>query len=309
MGGKDREARAIDFTIKFWGVRGSFPTPGKETLHYGGNTTCVEVRVGKHLMIFDCGTGLIPLGDELVKRYAGKPIIASIFLTHTHHDHTLGLPFFKPAYMPSSILYMFGPSMFDEDIESVISKAMIPAFFPVRLKDMNSMKIIRNLWEMEVVMLEKDSDGPVIKRDAKRKELSEEEIRIQWLRSKAHPKDGVVIYKVEGLGKSFILATDTEGYSGGDSRLIAFAQGADVLIHDAQFTSSEYLDPKDSKQGYGHSTPEMAAEVAMKAGIKQLILFHHDPYHSDQVINEIEENAKIVFPNTTAAYEGMEIVL
>ena len=135
------------------------------------------------------------------------------------------------------------------------------------------------------------------------------EVIISAQRSRAHPSDGVVIYRIGANGKSMVYATDIEGYIGANSRLIELARGCDLLIHDAQFTMTEYMDRRDPRQGYGHSSPEMAIEVAREAGVKKLVLFHHDPMHDDQIITEMETAAQAVFPDTMAAREGMVFTL
>jgi len=132
---------------------------------------------------------------------------------------------------------------------------------------------------------------------------------VSVMHSYAHPKDGVFVFKVQNNGQSVVYATDTEGYRGGDSRIINFAQGADVLIHDSQYTTEEYTDTLQPKQGFGHSTIEMACEVAEKASVKQLVLFHHDPRHDDEMMKRLEEHARRLFKNVIAAFEGLEIHL
>lgn len=303
-----------EFEVKFWGVRGSYPVPGANTMEYGGNSACVEVRANGHLIILDAGSGIINLGQSLLKERGDsvphQPIVATILLTHTHHDHTQGFPFFAPAYKGSSVLYMFGPRMFDEDLEEALSKAMIPPFFPVVLKDLNALKIIRNIREFEEVHLKPATAEPEIRHRGWGQESKVEgEVIINSLRSRAHPSDGVVIYRIEANGKSLVYATDTEGYVGGSTRLIELARGCDLLIHDAQYTTAEYTDAKDPRQGYGHSTPEMAIEVAREAGIKQLVLFHHDPTHDDRQLEQMEAEARKLFPNCTSAREGMSLSL
>jgi phosphoribosyl 1,2-cyclic phosphodiesterase len=296
------------FRIKFWGVRGSYPVPGRRTLKYGGNTTCLEVWVDHHLFILDAGTGIIDLGEDLAA--LKSPIIATILFSHTHHDHTEGFPFFKPAYDPRNRLYLFGPSTFNENLETVLSTAMLPSYFPVRLRDMASSKLIRNIEDCRMVIMRKGATEPtIINNPYSDTSLRPGDARIEWIRSRAHPKDGVVVYKIGGYKGSIVFATDLEGYVGGDKRLIGFCRDADVLIHDAQFTVDEYMHPKDPRQGWGHSTPEMAVAVAREAGVRRLILFHYDPLHSDKTVAALERSAYAQFPKTQAAWEGLEIEL
>lgn len=151
------------FTLKFWGVRGSYPVPGTETVKIGGNTSCVEISLNNELIIIDAGTGIIKLGDAILKKSleTKKPIVATILFSHMHHDHNQGFPFFKPAYIGSSTLYLFGPKFFQEDIEVVLARAMLPPFFPVELSELNSAKIIRSIRDSELIIISPDSPPKV----------------------------------------------------------------------------------------------------------------------------------------------------
>jgi len=285
--------------------------PGPATLRVGGNTACVEVWAGGHLIIIDAGTGIIGLGKDLMKKYrasGGKePIVATVLFSHTHHDHTQGFPFFEPAREGPSVLYMFGPKTFYEDIEEALARAMLAPSFPVALAELKSLKVIGNIEESEIIVLDQGRGPQILNVYRDEREHSPEAVEISVMRSHAHPKGGVSIYKINWMGKSMVHATDTESYVGGDTRLIEFARGADLLIHDAQYTNEEYV--TDPKQGWGHSTPEMAIAIAQAAGVKKLVLFHHDPSHDDETLAEIERKAQEAFPNTILAYEGLTIEL
>jgi phosphoribosyl 1,2-cyclic phosphodiesterase len=300
-----------EFLVRFWGVRGSYPVPGHLTANVGGNTSCVEVRANGHLIILDAGTGIINLGQALEREYeAGDELlVATILFSHTHHDHTQGFPFFGPAYSARSVLYMFGLRTFYEDIEEALRRSMLAPAFPVALEELKSLKIISNIEESEAIILERGCKPRL--RNLYRDEINAtgNDVKIAALRSYAHPSGGVNIYRIEWQGKSLVYATDTESYVGGDTRLIRFAQGADLLIHDAQYTHQEYTAGKMPKQGWGHSTPEMAAEIARAAGVGQLVLFHHDPTHSDKVLAQVEASIKKVFPNSLLAREGLTLAL
>ncbi len=301
-----------DFRVKFWGVRGSYPVPGPRTIHYGGNTTCVEVRAGGHLIIIDAGTGIVELGYQLLRQHdeTGEPIFATILFSHTHHDHTQGFPFFRPAYLGSSTLYMFGPKMFREDLKEAIARAMLPPSFPVELEELNSLKIIRNIEESEVILLQPGVPEPIVRNVYRQDHVtSPAEVEIRLYKGYAHPKDGVLIYRISWQGRSLVFASDTEGYVGDDARLIHFTRHADLLIHDAQYTEEEYARGPRPKQGYGHSTPQMAVQVARLAEVKRLVLFHHDPHHDDEQIAAMEREAQHLFPNTIAAREGLELTI
>lgn len=298
------------FIIRFRGVRGSYPVPGETTSRVGGNTACVEVRAGGHLIIIDAGTGIIGLGKDLMKTYRvsrGKePIVATMLFSHTHHDHTQGFPFFEPAYEGTSVLYMFGPKTFYEDIEEALSRAMLAPTFPVALGELKSLKVMSNIEESEAVILDQGIGLQILNVYRDERESSPDAVEIGVMRSHAHPR-GVSIYKISWAGKSMVYASDTESYVGGDTRLIEFARGTDLLIHDAQYTNQEYI--TCPKQGWGHSTPEMAITIAQAAKVKKLVLFHHDPEHDDDTLIEIEKKAQEAFPNTLLAHEGLTIEL
>ncbi len=299
------------FLVRFWGVRGSYPVPGHLTANVGGNTSCIEVRVNGHLIILDAGTGIINLGRVLEQEYeAGdKLLVATILFSHTHHDHTQGFPFFGPAYSGRSVLYMFGPRTFYEDIEEALRRSMLAPAFPVALEELKSLKIISNIEESEAIILQEGLEPRL--RNLYRDEITAtgDTVVITVLRSYAHPKEGVHLYRIEWQDKSLVYATDTESYAAGDTRLIRFAQETDLLIHDAQYTHQQYTSGKVPKQGWGHSTPEMAANIAKESRVGRLVLFHHDPPHGDEVLAEMEASAKKIFSNTVLAREGLVLTL
>jgi ribonuclease BN (tRNA processing enzyme) len=300
-----------EFRVRFWGVRGSYPVPGLLTADVGGNTSCVEVRVGGHLIILDAGTGIIDLGRALVKEYedSDRLLAATMLFSHTHHDHTLGFPFFEPAYSARSVLYMFGPRTFYEDIEEALRRSMLAPAFPVALEELKSLKVISNMVESEAVILEEGREPRLRNLHRDELSLSDDAVKITVLRSYAHPKEGVHIYRISWRDKSVVYATDTESYAGGDTRLIRFARGADLLIHDAQYTHQEYTGGEMPKQGWGHSTPEMAAGIAQMARVGRLVLFHHDPAHGDEVLAQMEADARALFPNSVLAREGLALTI
>ena len=300
-----------EFLVRFWGVRGSYPVPGYLTANVGGNTSCVEVRANGHLIILDAGTGIINLGQSLEREYqaGGKLLVATILFSHTHHDHTHGFPFFSPAHSPRSVLYMFGPRTFYEDIEEALRRSMLSPAFPVALEELKSLKIISNIEGAETIILERGRDPRLRNLHRDPIPLPKDALKISVMHSHAHPKEGVHIYRLEWRGKCLVYATDTESYVGGDTRLIRFARGADLLIHDAQYTHQEYSGGEVPTQGWGHSTPGMAAAIARMAGVERLVLFHHDPTHGDETLAEVEACAKAVFPNSVLAREGLELKL
>jgi len=294
-----------EMKVKFWGVRGSYPTPGAGTVKYGGNTPSVEVQAGNRTIILDAGTGIIPLGRELARaKRAGELLL---LFSHLHHDHTQGFPFFVPAYIPNSKLHIYGPDGTHESMKNVLERNQSSETFPLGLRDMASSKDIQAVRESQVIVW--DEDGVHIAESASG--LGEEAVVIQIHKSYAHP-GGVFVYRITWHNKSVVYATDTEGYVGTDKRLVKFAKDADMLIHDAQYLDDHYwgqLEGLPSTQGYGHSTVTMAAEVAASAQTGQLVLFHHDPSYTDDMVASMERKAKSLFADSVAAYEGLEIVL
>jgi phosphoribosyl 1,2-cyclic phosphodiesterase len=301
--------------ITFWGVRGSYPVPGTETVDFGGNTACVEVRANEQIIILDAGTGIIGLGRSLTSRarQAGTDLEATILFSHLHHDHTQGFPFFSPAYSPAARLHFFGPASFEKSLDMVLAHNQMPPMFPVTLQEMASAKDIHDIQGGDVILLGENSGGVALRNAAhmRSSSLLTDVVLIRTHRSYAHP-GGVLAYRIEYDGQSVVYATDTEGYVGTDRRLVAFAKDANVLIHDAQFTEEHYSGQRDgfpATQGHGHSTASMACEVAVAAGVEQLVLYHHDPNYDDETIRSIQTRAQSLFPDVTAAYEGLEITL
>lgn len=290
--------------IKFWGVRGSYPAPGAGTVKYGGNTACVEIRLGGRTIILDAGTGIIPLGRKLARRREPEVLL---LLSHYHHDHTQGFPFFLPAYLPSVRLHIFGPGGTPESLRRVLEHNQSLETFPIGLHEMASSKDIRSVRESQIILW--DQAGVRLAESAKG--VRKDTVMIHIHKSYAHP-GGAYVYRITWRGTSVVYATDTEGYVGTDHRLVQFAKGADVLIHDAQYSEDHYrggLTGFPSTQGYGHSTVRMACEVAAAAEVGQLILFHHEPSYSDEMVMDIEASAQAQFAKVRAAYEGLEVDL
>ncbi len=295
-----------ELTVKFWGVRGSYPTPGASTVKYGGNTACVEVRAGERTIILDAGTGIIPLGRELARR---RLLEVVLLFSHLHHDHTQGFPFFVPAYMPNARLHVFGPGGTPETLSQVLEHNQSSETFPVSLRDMASSKDIHSVRESQVIVW--GGAGVKVLNSGEGLGNDDDAVVIRIHKSYAHP-GGVYVYRIMWHGKSVVYATDTEGYVGTDRRLAQFARDADLLIHDAQYSEEHYwgqLPGFPSTQGYGHSTVGMACEIAAAAEVGQLVLFHHDPAYSDAWVAGMEASAKERFSEVQAAYEGLEIAL
>lgn len=297
------------FVVRFRGVRGQYPVPGETTLKFGGNTPCVEVWVGGRLIVLDAGTGIVSLGDDLMawQSRVQRPLVMTLLLSHTHHDHSQGFPFFTPAYRGTSKLYMFGPKTFDQDLEQALARAMLPPTFPISLDELAAFKIISNIDENETLLIGPEHQPQIRNIHRERIDNRPDLAQIRFLRSGFHPGGGTTLFRIDWQEKSVVYASDTEGVEGGDTALIAFAQGCDLLIHDAQYTMEEYLGWP--AQGWGHSTPEMAILVAQRASARQLVLYHHDPAHDDTMLDEMQAAAQAQFSRTTMAYEGLTIRL
>jgi len=277
--------------ITFWGVRGSIPTPGPSTVHVGGNTSCLEVRAGKAILVFDGGTGLRLLGKKLLKE---TPVTAHIFFSHVHWDHIQGFPFFEPAFVQGNVFHLYGGANVSRTLEETLAGQMDHPNFPVHLSAMGASMTFRDLLEDDAVTIDDSAGGSV---------------RVTHARGN-HPQ-GVVAFRVEHGRKAFVYATDTEHYEGRvDEKLVALARESDVLVYDAQYTPEEYAGKAGTggpKKGWGHSTFEEGAKLAKAAGAHQLVLFHHDPGQSDSAVEEKERRARALVPNAIAAREGLTI--
>jgi phosphoribosyl 1,2-cyclic phosphodiesterase len=272
------------FSIKFWGVRGSIPCPGTTTVRYGGNTSCVEMRVGGKRLVFDGGTGLRLLGEEML---SNLPTEAHLFFTHSHWDHIQGFPFFAPAFIPGNCFHVYGiPSPNGATIKQRLHDQMLHPNFPVPLQIMQA-----NLkfYDLEV--------GEQIR-------IGDINIRTGRLN---HPGEAVG-YRVDWQGRSAAYITDTEHFPDRlDDNVLQLAQEVDVLIIDATYTDDEYHNAKFNREGWGHSTWQEGIKIAKAASVGQLVLFHHDPSHCDQMLDEIGKSATLAFSKSLIAVEGLQI--
>ncbi|ACY16140.1 MBL fold metallo-hydrolase [Haliangium ochraceum] len=275
------------FEIQFHGVRGSLASPGIHTAAVGGHTSCIEIGVAGRRIVLDAGTGLAALGDRILTLGdLARP--TTILLSHVHWDHIQGIPFFKPIYIAGSeIEIISGPNGF-MPLAEVLRRQMSPPFFPVAFDELSAEVRARDVGIGARFM------------------VGEVQVTVARLN---HP-DPVYGYRLDYDGHALVYATDTEHYSCVDPTLRALAQGADVLIYDAQYTPEEYRgDQGPAKVGWGHSTFEAAAELARQADVERLVLFHHDPARSDAQVEAIERRARLCFPNTVAAREHMMITI
>ena len=307
-----------DFKITFRGVRGSYPVVEKDFLEYGGNTACVEVRVGAHLIIIDAGTGMVNVGNELTKQYLTSgmtneertPVNATVLLSHIHQDHIQGFTFFRPLHIKSTVVDVFGNVSYGENLEDELASLLFGKSFPLDLGGIAGNLNIREFNETDAIILRK-GQAPVVKRIETQKDFDfeKDDVVITCYRSYAHPQEGVLIFKISYKGKTLVYASDKETYLGGDRKLEQFASNCDVLIHDAQYTTEDYTDAFAPKQGYGHSTFDMALYCKKQTHAKKLVFFHFDPSYTDERLNSIKEKYENIDKDAILAYEGLEIEL
>ena len=269
--------------VTFWGTRGSIPTPGPRTSLYGGNTSCVEIRCGRDILIFDAGTGIRELGSSLIQEFLGEPLTLHLFISHTHWDHIQGFPFFVPAYESTTTLHIYGSTGQGRPLAKLLGGQMDTDYFPVAFGDLESTMHVHEY---------KGKDF----------RIGDATISAMYLN---HP--GMCLgFRIQHGGKTVIYGTDHEPYrstlttlaqrgeegfeygQGLDEELVRFAAGADLYIGEAQYTDEEYR----GRIGWGHSSLSATVGVALKAGVKTLALFHHDPMHADEVVTEMLDKAK-----------------
>ncbi|WOD38022.1 MBL fold metallo-hydrolase [Nodosilinea sp. E11] len=274
------------FLVRFWGVRGSIACPGPTTVRYGGNTSCVEMLVGGHRLIFDGGTGLRELGLTLLTE---GPIEANLFFTHSHWDHIQGFPFFVPAFMRGNRFNIYGAiAPNGSTIEQRLNDQMLHPNFPVPLQVMGA-----DLKFCDIEVGETLHIGDITIENALLN----------------HPGEAVG-YRVTWQNYVAAYISDTEHYPDRlDENVVWLARNADVMIYDSTYTDDEYHDPKSSKVSWGHSTWQEAVKVAKAAGVKTLVIFHHDPAHDDDFMDQVAVQTKAAFPGAVVAKEGMVIDL
>ncbi|MFQ5663981.1 MAG: MBL fold metallo-hydrolase [Terriglobia bacterium] len=268
--------------VRFWGVRGSTPTPIARNLGYGGNTPCVELRTRRgNLFILDCGTGFRQLGKRLEKEFGRKPIQAHIFLTHYHWDHIQGIPFFPPLYHKRNQFLFHSFHFQNESVKQALEGQMTDPYFPV---DMSTMAARRHFVEIEQERIAYDD--------------------LVLVSKPLHHPQGCVGYRIECDGKVLVYATDNEpGDPEGDKNVRSLAEGADLLIYDAQYTPEEMK----AHRHWGHSNWKEGVHIAQECRAQKLILFHHDPDRDDRGVNQILRRARDHFEEVVAAKEGLSV--
>ena len=293
-------------SVRFWGVRGSIPCPGRSTVEFGGNTSCLEIRAGKRLTVVDLGTGVKPLGDWLMENdFKCGPVSMDIFITHTHWDHIMGFPMFTPIFVPGTKLNIRGPVSFNDDtLASIIGDQLSYRYWPVRQSELAAQIKYEELKETTM-----DLGGGY-------------KVTTKYLN---HPIL-CLGYRFEYQGKSIVTAFDHEPFRNlfptdpkdpnynedaalegetaakeENEKIIRFFKDADILIHDAQYTAGEF----EKHLGWGHSSYEYTIEAAAQAGVRKLVFYHHDPNRTDGQLVSLEEK----YRNEIKGKPGPEIIM
>lgn len=272
--------------VKFYGVRGSLPVCGREFERFGGNTTCIRIlrELANRIAIIDAGTGIRNLGKEIITEGISQNIINIVF-SHFHWDHIQGLPFFAPAYNPKQKLGILAVGRKGKitNLREIFSVQMQDEYFPINLETMGAKFEFATYGTKETIFGAKVTAVP-------QHHLHE---------------GGSYGFRIDDESVSLVICTDVEHINGIDQNIVNLAKNADLLIHDGQYTSSEYKKHK----GWGHSSCEQAVKVAQEANVKKLIITHHDPDHNDDFLDGMERECQHVFPNSLFAKEGMEVLV
>jgi phosphoribosyl 1,2-cyclic phosphodiesterase len=274
-----------EFSVRFWGVRGSIACAGPETARYGGNTSSLEVRCGARLVLLDAGSGIRYLGNRLA---AAAPLEGDLLFTHTHFDHVCGLPFFKPFFQPQNRFRVWAGHLGGRmRIRQVLGEFMMSPLFPVPPEVFRADLDYRDFAAGETLELAGD-------------------VRVRTA-ALNHP-DGATGYRVEHAGRSLCYVTDTEHVPGApDRNVLGLIERADLVVYDCMYTDEEYA--QGHIVGWGHSTWQEAVRLCRAAKVGRLVVFHHDPDRSDDALDRIAEEAARELPGTVVAREGMTIDL
>lgn len=273
----------MSFSLTFWGVRGSIACPTRHHVRYGGNTSCIEVSTADQHLVLDAGTGLRELGAKLLAEGVDE---VTLLLTHTHWDHIIGFPFFAPAYRTGFSLRIMAGHLKDQGgVRSALDGHMTQPMFPVPLDNLHAEMVFEDFTAGE----DFDLGGGL-------------EVKTEPLN---HP-NGATGYRLEHEGKSLCYVTDTEHVPGKpDENVLRLIQGADLVIYDCTYTDDEY----PNHVGWGHSTWQEGIRLCKQAGAKRLAIFHHDPSHKDDFMDEVEKQARAEWDGAFVAREGETIEL
>jgi ribonuclease BN (tRNA processing enzyme) len=279
-----------EMSLTFFGVRGSYPVPGKSTQRCGGNTSSLLFESAGQTVIFDAGTGIIKAGRYLDGRL-GEGGKIHLFLTHLHIDHIQGLPFFKPFYNPRLEIIIHCPESAGGSFRQAIEALFLPPYSPITLEGIKAGLSFQPL------------DPDPMKNSIR----LAPDIVVSHVKHDSHPRLGVTIYQLAYGGRRVVFSTDVESPDGFDAGISRFIHGADILIHDSQYLDADYINAGNSKKGYGHSTVSMAVRNARQCAVKKLFLFHFDPEYADPVLAEMLLQARREFKNTYLAKELKKI--
>jgi phosphoribosyl 1,2-cyclic phosphodiesterase/CheY-like chemotaxis protein len=304
------ERESVPARIRFWGVRGSIPVPGKSTVRYGGNTSCVEVRADGEIIILDAGTGIRLLGLALDKEFGPRSMKLTLLISHTHWDHIQGLPFFSPAYNEKNIIRVLGYEGARAGLATILAGQMETPFFPVSLRELPSHLAIEELKEAEfqigkVEVRSKFANHPGICAGYR---LSTSSGSIAYFPDN-EPYEPL---KMQLASRAGISQEEARDFAIAErAKMVEFLQGCDFAIMDTQYTDEEYTD----HIGWGHSSLSSVVSLALDANVGRLLLFHHDPNHDDEMIDKMVERARALVAKSgkplevEAAREGAEILL
>jgi phosphoribosyl 1,2-cyclic phosphodiesterase len=296
--------------IKFWGTRGSIATPGKQTVRYGGNTPCIEVRLtNDELIILDSGTGIRNLGETLIEK--GESVKAYLLISHPHWDHIQGFPFFKPAFISGNELTIIGGETEKVKLQKMITDQMNKVYFPIQLNELKALIKFRKVSESKFNVFDSVVQTILVNHPtfAVGYRITHRGKVLVYI-SDNEPFDRQVAQKIKNVDKA-IVEKYLQSTSDPNQRIFDFVRNADVLIHDATYTPEEYVD----RVGWGHSDYLFTLKVAAEGNVKRLVLFHHDPAHNDDKIDDIVRKCENEIQThqykfqCSAAVEGTEIEL
>lgn len=295
--------------IKFWGTRGSIAVPSPETLRYGGNTTCVELRADGEIIVLDGGSGIRPLGVALDREFQARPIKLSLLITHAHWDHIQGFPFFKPAYDSKNEIRIFGFDGAGATFREIMAEPMRAPFFPITMRELSAQMNINKLNEMKFSLGKLDIHAAFVNHPG---------VCVGYRIFTSAGSVGFVpdhepyeFYLHAARGKQLsaeeVKEIATEKHAG----LVQFLRGSDILILDTQYTDQEYK----KHIGWGHGSVSSAVSLALEAEVQTLFLFHHDPSHDDEMVDTMVESARELAMKSgshlevAGAQQGTEILL